>query len=333
MVIAALQGLPRLSSQDTRVYALAAERSAIGLEELCVETGMTAEEAQSSVERLCALQLMRSLSPTFSHLTVVPPDSARAQLLDAATQVINEGQRTVDRIRSDIDTLASVYEASAASRESRQVIEVLADEQAVSRMLLSQAARAVREVMIAQPGSVQPEATIRDHQAMTHRLRERGVVVRALYHHTARFEASTGYHLTQLQHAGAEVRTYSEGMSAMLVFDDQAAMIGLRDNPAGMLLVREPSMAAFVRRTFDQAWSDATALPARSNRDDVARTSDDIKSTILRLLAEGLEDRVIAQRLGMSLRSYQRHMSQIMARLGAHNRLHAGYLIGRDGLV
>jgi DNA-binding NarL/FixJ family response regulator len=35
----------------------------------------------------------------------------------------------------------------------------------------------------------------------------------------------------------------------------------------------------------------------------------------------------------MSLRTLQRHISEIMKKIGAKNRLHAGYLINQQGLV
>ncbi|MET8682320.1 winged helix-turn-helix transcriptional regulator [Streptomyces sp. NPDC004647] len=38
-------------------------------------------------------------------------------------------------------------------------------------------------------------------------------------------------------------------------------------------------------------------------------------------------DKQIAERLGMSLRSCQRHVATLMRELGARNRLHLGYLL------
>ncbi|MEV5932248.1 helix-turn-helix transcriptional regulator [Streptomyces sp. NPDC052079] len=61
--------------------------------------------------------------------------------------------------------------------------------------------------------------------------------------------------------------------------------------------------------------------------------SDDLKRTLLRLFVEGHEDKVIAKRLGISLRTYQRHLSEIMKRMGARNRPHAGYLVHKLRLL
>lgn len=60
--------------------------------------------------------------------------------------------------------------------------------------------------------------------------------------------------------------------------------------------------------------------------------SEDMKLSIVRLLVQGLEDRAIARRMGMSLRTCQRHVSDIMDKLGARSRLHAGFLISELGV-
>ncbi|MER7521060.1 hypothetical protein [Streptomyces sp. NPDC126499] len=44
------------------------------------------------------------------------------------------------------------------------------------------------------------------------------------------------------------------------------------------------------------------------------------------------DSHVMARRMGLSLRSCQRHVSDLMRTLGARNRLHAGYLLARAGL-
>ncbi|MFD5418680.1 helix-turn-helix transcriptional regulator [Streptomyces sp. NPDC127069] len=51
------------------------------------------------------------------------------------------------------------------------------------------------------------------------------------------------------------------------------------------------------------------------------------KGTIVRLLSEGLEDKVIARRLGMSERTCQRHIAEIMRAVGAKSRFQAWYLL------
>ncbi|WP_307623216.1 LuxR C-terminal-related transcriptional regulator [Streptomyces sp. V3I7] len=65
----------------------------------------------------------------------------------------------------------------------------------------------------------------------------------------------------------------------------------------------------------------------------MATVSDDLKLALLRLLVEGHEDKVISKRLGISLRTYQRHLAEIMKRIGARNRSHGGYLVHKMRLL
>lgn len=54
---------------------------------------------------------------------------------------------------------------------------------------------------------------------------------------------------------------------------------------------------------------------------------------VLALLAEGLPNKVIAQRLGTSDRTAKFHVESILAKLGAENRSEAIVLAARRGLV
>ncbi len=52
---------------------------------------------------------------------------------------------------------------------------------------------------------------------------------------------------------------------------------------------------------------------------------------IVRLLAEGLTDEVIAQRIGISKRTYRRRLKNVMRKLGAGSRFEAGARAVQNG--
>jgi len=54
---------------------------------------------------------------------------------------------------------------------------------------------------------------------------------------------------------------------------------------------------------------------------------------ILRLVADGLSNRSIAERLGISERTVKYHVAEILGRLGAENRAQAVSIAGRRGLL
>jgi DNA-binding NarL/FixJ family response regulator len=51
------------------------------------------------------------------------------------------------------------------------------------------------------------------------------------------------------------------------------------------------------------------------------------------LLAEGLDDTAMAERLGISSKTVRNHMAHLLDKLGVHSRLQALVLAARNGLV
>ncbi|WP_435303819.1 helix-turn-helix domain-containing protein [Streptomyces phaeoluteigriseus] len=54
---------------------------------------------------------------------------------------------------------------------------------------------------------------------------------------------------------------------------------------------------------------------------------------IAALLVEGHTDAVIADRLGMSVRTARVHIAKLATALGSESRAQLGYLIGRSGIL
>ncbi len=100
-------------------------------------------------------------------------------------------------------------------------------------------------------------------------------------------------------------------------------------------MVREPSVVHFMTSAFERSWPGAEPFPTSVSPDAARSLSDELRRTIVRLLSEGLEDKVIARRLGMSERTCQRHIAEIMRAVGAKSRFQAGCLLSghppRDG--
>jgi two-component system response regulator DevR len=59
----------------------------------------------------------------------------------------------------------------------------------------------------------------------------------------------------------------------------------------------------------------------------------DREADILRLMGEGLDNKVIAQRLSLSLATVRGYVQQVLAKLGAHSKLEAVVIASRTGLL
>ncbi|WP_437050467.1 LuxR C-terminal-related transcriptional regulator [Streptomyces sp. enrichment culture] len=93
------------------------------------------------------------------------------------------------------------------------------------------------------------------------------------------------------------------------------------------MILRDPSTVDFIAGTFGRLWSQAADFPVRMGRRQAIAASEAMKSDIVRLLIDGEDDKAIARRMAMSVRTCQRHINEMMKRLGARSRVRAGYLL------
>jgi DNA-binding NarL/FixJ family response regulator len=94
------------------------------------------------------------------------------------------------------------------------------------------------------------------------------------------------------------------------------------DRPAGVALLRLPGVVRAITELFERIWPSSVPLLASDVEPDgdlSAREQD-----LLALLAAGWTDETAAARLGVSVRTVRRTMSDIMRRLGARSRFQAG---------
>jgi DNA-binding CsgD family transcriptional regulator len=133
--------------------------------------------------------------------------------------------------------------------------------------------------------------------------------------------------------AGLAVRMMRHVPHDLLVVGEEMVLI-----PAGscvgepvLAMVREPIGVRMIRSLFGAVW--ARALPFEESDGSGTLGCDEVKQRILELLAEGAKDAVIANRLGMSLRTCRRHVAEILSELGAVSRFQAGTLAARRGVI
>ncbi|MGW7082373.1 LuxR C-terminal-related transcriptional regulator [Streptomyces sp. NPDC054871] len=316
------------------IYVQACADGEIRVSTVEARTGMPRAEVRKSIDRLVALRLLRG-EDSEGPFAVVPPASARTLLIAPALRELRQREAQVNALSATFETLMRVYEA--ADKERLQGVgrpfEEIKHPSDVRDVIAALAAECTTEVLTSHPGGARPPEVLRESLARTQQLLARGVTMRTLYQHSARYDAATAAHVEHLAEAGAQVRTLAEGFAQVIIFDRREALMPLREHPRGAMLVRALNFVDFAVDAYDRSWSAASTFPVRPSRRLIAEASEDVKARIIRLLADGEEDRKIAARLGMSLRSCQRHISEIMKRLGARNRLHAGYLIHKHGLL
>ncbi|MFF2040093.1 LuxR C-terminal-related transcriptional regulator [Kitasatospora sp. NPDC058170] len=269
--------------------------------------GFRASEAEpGSVHALCAAGLLRACAD--GRWEPVDPRTAGASVVTAEARLRRDLAGLGDA-RATLDALGELYAARAVEAPLESVESVAA----VLPLIEEAAAAARTEVLVTQPDRAWPL----DELALA----RRGVRVRLLHHHTARYHAPTQERVAELVGAGAAARTLAEPGARMLAFDRRVVL--LPHTAGGAVVVRDPSTVAFLCDAFDRGWNLASPYNPCDPRAEV-RT--EVQSAILAMLSEGLRDETIARRLGVSLRTCRKYIAEIFELLGAESRFQAGYL-------
>ncbi|MCB5910436.1 helix-turn-helix domain-containing protein [Streptomyces pinistramenti] len=284
------------------------------------------EDTAVATDRLLELGLLES--DEGDCLFAVATTSVVLRTCIAVARAATEGQRQAQRLASLVTNMDALRTMTGAGSTER-----LVNLEAVRQTIAQLAAQAQFEILTSQPGGPRPDEQLEESLGRTRGVLERGVKMRTLYQWSAQFSPTTTEYVSYLIGLGAEVRATHDSFMRLLVFDRKVALMSLKEAPHGALVVHEPDIVGFAVEAYERAWTASRPFPTHYVKDSVLATSDDIKLSIMRLLTEGHEVTAIGKRLGISQRTCQRHISEIMQRLGARNRLHAGYLISQKGLL
>jgi DNA-binding CsgD family transcriptional regulator len=323
-----------LDPVDTKVYLWVLEHRRVDPESIAAALSIPLQRAAAAVKRLSALRLVSSLPSEASEAGVgyaVAPEVAMAELVAPGEARIRQEQEQIAHSRALLfQFLPHYYGRQQANGAGVEVIPTLAE----VRTALTQAAKRCRaEVLASQPGGgsrvpeAMQEALARDEALLT-----RGITMRTLYHHTARFNGPSQAYVEAASRLGGQYRTSHELFGRIIVFDRELAFVPASDNSWGAVAVRQEWLVAYLCEIFEQTWTRARpfAVAATEGLEQVAQ---DIDRTIIELLAAGLKDETIARRLGMSLRTARRHIADIMEQLDAESRFQAGVAAARAGLL
>ncbi|MEY9863150.1 DNA-binding CsgD family transcriptional regulator [Catenulispora sp. GAS73] len=257
---------------------------------------------------------------------VGPRESAHRQ---AESELLAERGRT-DRLRARLAALAPVY--STIVREGASPgVDVIDDMHAVRALISDLTATCESEIMACQPGGGRPPRALEDALPRDLALLRRGIVLRSLYQHTARFHVPTQDYAEAVLAEGSQIRTVAEIPGQMIIMDQRTAFLPHVHHEFGAIVVREPSILAYLCAAFEQSWNLGTPFQTGPSAARMAVT--EIKSSILTLMANGLKDDVIAKRMGLSVRACRGHIAELMETFGARSRFQAGVIAAGLGLL
>jgi DNA-binding CsgD family transcriptional regulator len=316
---------------DLIAYTWVLTNRSTDAEELALATGLSAAQAAESLARLVAARLVAVDTDNPGLGYGVAPELAGTRLIAPVEAEIRRHEERIAVVRAQLDRFSDSY--FRAGRSTTESLEVLSNVEEVRALLTRLSARCAREMISSQPGggARKPEA-MQEAIGRDRSMLERGIRIRTLYHHTARFNGPSQAYVAAASALGAEYRTAHELFGRLIVFDRAVAFVPLQDESWGAVVIREPHLVGYLCDIFEQSWNLATPFADAASQ-GLERVSREIHETILRLLAAGLKDETIARRLGMSLRTARRHIADLMEQLGATSRFQAGAAAAAAGLL
>ncbi|MBF6046155.1 hypothetical protein GO001_13100 [Streptomyces sp. NRRL B-1677] len=261
------------------------------------------------------------------------PDVAVTHVTGPIEARIQQLHRESERMSSHVLAMKPVFEESWHGHFTRTPIEYLTLPDAIRSALERLSATARTEVAAAHPDVPDP-AALEEGLQRTTELTARGVLVRTLYPHSVLTHAHVQQHLSRMAELGARVRTTAHVPDRVLIFDAGTAVLADHGSSPGdgkgALAVRDPSLVRFLYRSWESAWE--SARPFTGSGDD-GSAKDELRRSILELLESGMKDGMAARRLAMSVTTYRRHVTELLAELGAQSRFQAGSYARRAGLL
>ncbi|MET8626325.1 helix-turn-helix transcriptional regulator [Kitasatospora sp. NPDC004669] len=318
---------------DRQVYAWVLGHRRTTVAEFAHDLGISVEQGWAALERLVALRLVFRDADDPDAGYAVAPELAMSELAAPVEARIRAQQEELAHMRGLLAGFTPYYQRSCGAGCTGSGVQVIVSLPEVRSALNHASDNCTREVLASQPGGgsrvpeAMEEALVRDRALLG-----RGVRMRTLYHHTARFNGPSQAYVAAASRLGGQYRTAHQLFGRLIVFDRELAFVPVQDGSWGAVAIREPSLVAYLCELFEHTW--AAARPFADAADDgLEQVAQELDETIVELLAAGLKDETIARRLGMSLRTARRHIADILQQLNAESRFQAGVAAVRAGLL
>ncbi|MET9356590.1 helix-turn-helix transcriptional regulator [Streptomyces sp. NPDC006617] len=294
-------------------------------EDLTRDVDLPPSAAAPAFERLLALGLLepRQDSPGTYEQRLL--DVAEARATAPLHEALHEAQQRIDTV---VQEFAALREAQESAREitNRPDVTLRIDASDIDPLLEETAKECRAEVLTAQPGGPRPVDILGQAQERDTSMLDRGVSMRTIYQHSARFSPATEAYASRLSEVGAEIRTLDILFPRLIVFDRRIAFIPVHEG-SGALRIRHQGVVSFLVSVFEMAWQAASPFASAYESRREGFVVSDTQRAISRLLLVEEKDAAIARRLGISERSCRQHVAKLMVQLGARNRTHLGFLL------
>lgn len=309
---------------EHRIYEYLVRHRSTSPERLVADLGLRAAQVDRAVAALTARRLVAHAGPDGENLVAAPPDVALGAL-------ILEHEDRLRKAESEKLLLEQLYRDAGAGEAD--VVDVVRGVEAV-RHRFNQLQRGARsEVLLFVKGdavAVDRDENVEEEIAQARGIRYRYVLERARLEAPGMLES-----VREAVLAGLDIRVVGELSTRMLVVDRTIAMVPLaaqgEDQSTGALLLHAGGLVGLALALFERTWQSASLLAATTEGSLDEVDLDVEEREVLALLEAGLTDRAIGQRTGLSVRTVQRRVRDLMDRADVDTRMQLGIAAVRRG--
>lgn len=320
-----------LSADAELTYRCLVQQPRTELEPLAERLGWPLERTEAGVADLLELGLVRFSWENPRELHLVSPEASLVPLLNQHELVLLDRQKEVVASRVAIEQILTEYGDRVANSGYADA-ERLVGVDNVRLRLEALISEVEFELLGFSDGGPQSEESLAAARPLDQALLCRGVQIRGIYLESLVNDGHTARYVDWLSERGARIRTVATLPLRMIVADRKAVLVPMdaTDSSQGALLIRDAGVVAALLALFEVIWEQSSVFGARrTGRDEVGLSRQE--RAVVRLLAEGHTDDVVARRLGVSVRTCRRLVADLMIRLDAHSRFQAGVAAMRAG--
>jgi len=297
------------------------------LDELAGKLDVSRADINQALKRLVELSLVAERSPGRIYAPI-NPDVALDALLSLEQAELSRRERQLLEARAELSRLVrSGSPRSPAIREARRID----GRELVLEVLQELSARCYKEMLSVLPGGPVPQQLLDEAAVHDIAVLNRGVSLRFIYTRQQLADDSMRDYMHMMRERGADIRVADTLPHRLVIYDRTVSFLPvdpLRPGPAA-LIVREPAITANLVMLFESLWVGAQTLEEALAA--AVPAASELDRSVLMLMSSGVKDEAAARQLGISDRTYRRHVADILLRLGASSRFQAGVEAVRRG--
>nr|WP_202452000.1 helix-turn-helix domain-containing protein [Streptomyces sp. SID4948] len=325
-----------ITAAEEAVYRFLVTAESVPAEVVAERCALGADEVAAALTALVAKAMISPSDERPPRYRAHPPDVALLPQL-------NRRANALEQARSATADLLETYRATARRRDAGLLIEVITGAEAL-RQRLRQIQDGARDEMLwfckAQYVAMPSGSNRAEYEAL-----ERGVRYRVLYERAFFDDEGAVANVAEGVRSGEIARAVTHLPLRMAVADRSMAIFPLvPGGPNGSpqepttALVRDSSLLDALIALFERYWEDAVPLHVDASGavtgTDAVGTEEPLSTTdrrLLSLLVAGVADKAITTQMGLSRRTVQRRIQQLMELAGAATRTQLGWQAARRG--